>query len=341
MDAKDLHKTANELLTPGKGILAADESNSTAGERLASAGLDENTPENRRRYRNLFLNTDSIEDYLSGVILFTETLTQVTDDGVPFPKTLENKGILPGVKVDLGKVDFNGFPGEKITEGLDGLAKRLKTYRKQGARFTKWRAVFQISEDTPTPECIHTNAIKLARYARIAQDEGFVPIIEPEVLYAGGPADHSFQKAEEVTRHVLERVCYQLERYRVDLAGAVIKSSMVLPGKESGQDVSDKEVGQATARVLKEALSPDLAGVVFLSGGQEPAEATAHLNAIAKREPLPFEIAFSYGRAIQGPALDIWQGKEENVEKAREVLIDRLKANTAADKAQLDQYKNE
>ncbi len=330
---KDLRQTAQDLVAPGKGILAADESNSTAGDRLSDIGV-ENTPENRRRYRNLFLNTEGIEEYLNGVILFTETLEQKSDDGKKFPQLLLDKGIMPGVKVDLGKVDFNGFPGEKITEGIDGLAKRLQEYKPSGAKFTKWRAVFSISEDTPTPECIHTNAILLARYARIAQDEGYVPIVEPEVLYDG---DHSFDAAEEVTANVLSEVCYQMRRYRVDCQAAVIKSSMVLPGKNSGETASDKEVAERTARVLKQNVSDQIAGVVFLSGGQEPDEATRHLNAISHEEPLPFEIAFSYGRALQGPPLEKWNGEPENVEAAREEFIKRLKMNTAADRGELSE----
>lgn len=334
---KNLRQTAQDLVAPGKGILAADESNSTAGDRLSDIGV-ENTSENRRRYRNLFLNTDGIEEYLNGVILFTETLDQTTDDGKRFPQLLRDKGVMPGVKVDLGKVDFNGFPGEKITEGIDGLAKRLKKYKSSGATFTKWRAVFSISDNTPTPECIHLNAILLARYARIAQDEGYVPIVEPEVLYDGG---HSFDQAGEVTAEVLSEVCYQLQRFRVDCQATVIKSSMVLPGKDSEESVSDEAVAKRTAKVLKENLSDQIAGVVFLSGGQEPDEATRHLNAISHEEPLPFEIAFSYGRALQGPPLDRWGGNPENVSSAREEFIKRLRLNTAADRGELSEVKEE
>lgn len=329
----DLKQTAQDLVAPGKGILAADESNSTAGDRLRAIGV-ENTPENRRRYRNLFLNTEGIEEYLNGVILFTETLDQESDDGVRFPELLLNKNIMPGVKVDLGKHDLPGFPGEKITQGLDGLADRLEKYKDSGAKFTKWRAVFSVSEDTPTPEVVHVNAINLARYAAQAQAAGYVPIIEPEVLYSG---DHSFDAAEEVTANVLSEVCYQLERFRVDFQAAVIKSSMVLPGKDSGENPTDEEVAKRTARVLRENVSDQIAGVVFLSGGQEPDEATRHLNAIAHEEPLPFEIAFSYGRALQGPPLDAWGGDPGNVSDAREEFIERLQRNTAADRGELSQ----
>jgi len=330
--SNNLHKTAKKLVHQGKGILAADESNSTAGDRLADCGL-ENTVENRRRYRNFLLNAEGIAQYLNGVILFTETLNQKSDDGVMFPQLLNDKGVMPGVKVDLGKVDFNGFPGEKITEGIDGLSKRLQKYKSSGAKFTKWRAVFTISSDTPTPECIHTNAVNLARYARIAQDEGYVPVVEPEVLHEG---EHGIEDCQEATARVLSEVSYQLDRYRVDCGSTVIKTNMILPGKSSDQDISDEEIATKTVNVLRENLPEDIAGVVFLSGGQKAKPATEHLNAIArKEESLPFDITFSYGRAIQQPALRAWQGKEENLPQAREKLIDRLKANTQADLGQL------
>lgn len=330
---KNLRDIAQKLTAPGKGILAADESNSTAGKRLSAVGLD-NTAENRRRYRNLFLNTDGIGEYLSGVILFTETLEQESDDGVLFPKLLQDKGVMSGVKVDLGTVPLAGFENEVVTEGLDGLGDRLDSYKDSGAKFTKWRAVIRISEHTPTPEAIHANAITLARYAKIAQAHGYVPIIEPEVIYAG---DHSFEQATEVTERVLSEVSYQMDRYRVDCEAAIIKSSMVLPGKDSGEDVSDKVVARETVRVLKESLPCDLAGVVFLSGGQGPDEATRHLNEIAKLEdPLPFELAFSYARAIQQPVLDVWVGDDDKLAEAREEFIRRLKENTVADRGELD-----
>jgi len=323
----NLRDTAKYLMTQGKGILAADESNSTAGKRLATVGL-ENTVENRRRYRELFLNTDNIELYLSGVILYTETLNQESDEGILFSELLKNKGVIPGIKVDLGTVPLSGFDGEVVTEGLDGLGERLESYRDSGAGFTKWRAVITIGEDIPTPEVIHVNAITLARYAKIAQEHGYVPIVEPEVIYAG---DHSFKRSSEVTEKVLKEVCYQMDRFRVDCQAAIIKSSMVLPGKDSREEVDDKSIAKETVRVLKSAISPDMAGVVFLSGGQEPDEATRHLNEIAKQEPLPFQLAFSYARAIQQPVLDVWAGKDANISAAREEFIKRLENNTQAD----------
>lgn len=327
----ELRDIAAQLVTPGKGILAADESNSTAGTRLETVSL-ENTPENRRRYRNLFLNTEGIGEYLSGVILYTETLEQESDDGTLFPKLLDEKGIIPGVKVDLGTVQLPGFHDEVMTEGLDGLGDRLESYKHSGAKFTKWRAVIRIGEDIPTPEAIHTNAIDLARYAKIAQEHNYVPIVEPEVIYAG---DHSFARATKVTEDVLSEVCYQMDRFRVDCQAAIVKTSMALPGKDSGEGVGDKEIAVETVRILKSAISPDMAGVVFLSGGQEPDEATRHLNEIAKLEPLPFELAFSYARAIQQPVLDVWAGDDSNLSAAREEFIARLEANTQADQGTL------
>lgn len=331
MDISKLREVAQKLVAPNKGILAADESNSTAGKRLALVDL-ENTPENRRRYRDLFLSTEGIGEYLNGVILFTETLNQKSDSGQLFPKLLEEKDVIPGVKVDLSTVPMAGFPDEVVTEGLDGLKERLEKYKDSGAKFTKWRAVIRIGESIPTPENIHTNAITLARYGRIAQECGYVPIIEPEVLYDG---DHSFNEAAEVTARVLSTVCYQMSRFRVDCEAAIIKSSMVLPGKDSDEEVSDEQIAQETVRVLRESIPEEMAGVAFLSGGQKPDEAAYHLNEIAKLESLPFEITFSYARALQKPPLKIWDGEEENVSAAREEFINRLKMNTHANAGEL------
>lgn len=322
-----LQKTASRMMQKGKGILAADESNGTAGKRLTSIDV-ENTEENRRLYRELFLGAKGIEQYLSGVILYDETLRQKNNDGVPYAEHLENLGIVPGIKVDMGAKDFPGFPGEKITEGLDGLRERLQEYYKLGARFAKWRAVITIGDGIPTAECIHTNAVTLARYARLCQEEGIVPMVEPEVLFEG---NHSIEKAEEVTRNTVSEVFYQAKRYRADLKGMILKTSMVLAGNKHGEQSSAEEVGKATVRMLKESVPEEVPGVVFLSGGQEPVPATEHLDAIADHEPLPWELAFSYARAIQGPALEIWKGKEENLEEARKEFFKRLQMNVAAD----------
>lgn len=331
MNIEELQKIAKQMVAPGKGILAADESESTAGKRLDSVGA-ENTEEMRRQYRDLFLSAEGIEDYLSGVILHDETMRQAANDGTPFIELLQKKGIIPGIKVDGSTIDMPGFPGEKISAGLDGLRERLKEYYAMGARFTKWRAVITIGDGIPTEECIHTNAMLLALYARTVQEEGMVPMVEPEVLLTG---THSLEKAEEVTTKTVSHLMYELERMRVDLSGVILKTSMVVDGGDDGITSSNEEVAEATVRMLKTACPDNLGGVVFLSGGQNPDEATEHLNAIAQKEPLPWELAFSYARAIQGPALEVWQGKEENVAAAREAFMDRLKANKEADAGEL------
>ncbi|MEX1027633.1 MAG: class I fructose-bisphosphate aldolase [Candidatus Paceibacterota bacterium] len=334
MDIAPLQRVAQQMVEDPKGILAADESTSTAGKRLRSVGL-ENSEENRRLYRQLFLDTEGIENYLNGVILYTETMRQRDENGELFPKLLEKKGILSGVKLDEGTVPFPGFPGEEVTEGLDGLPARVGDYVAMGATFAKWRDVIHIGNDIPTPECIHTNAIILARYARICQEGGLVPMVEPEVLLKG---DHSIERAEEVTTRVLAELFYQLARYRVDLSAVILKTSMVLPGEDHGSPADAQTVADATVRVLKATVPSDVPGVVFLSGGQEPEEATANLNAIAKQEPLSWGITFSYARALQGPALEVWNGKKENVEPARAVFLERLRLNIEADKGE---YKGE
>ncbi len=346
MDIAPLRQTAKQMTAQGKGILAADESNSTAGKRLRAVGV-ENSEESRRRYRQLFLDTEGIEEYLAGVILHTETMRQRDARGELFPELLKSKGILPGVKLDLGTVPFPGFPGEEVTEGLDGLPARVGNFVAMGAKFAKWRNVIHIGETCsagstdpsqtssgqaiPTPECIHTNAIILARYARICQEGGLVPIVEPEVLLRGS---HSIERAGEVTEWVLSHLFYELERYRADLSAVILKTSMVVPGEDHPKQAEAKTVAEATTRVLKAAVPNEVPGVVFLSGGQSAREATANLNAIAKREPLPWEIAFSYARALQGPALKVWRGRPENLEPARRVFLERLRLNTAADRGE-------
>jgi len=335
MDTVLLQDIARQMVKDPKGILAADESNSSAGKHLRSVGA-KNTPEMRRQYRELFLGTDGIENYLNGVILFTESMRQKDSNGELFPDLLKRKGIIPGVKLDLGTVAFPGFDGEKVTEGLDGLPQRVGDYYAMGARFAKWRNVIYISNEDemsglPTPECIHTNAIILARYARICQDGGLVPIVEPEVLLKG---NHSIERSEEVTTWILSELFYQLRRYRADVSAIILKTSMVLPGVDYDRQADSSEVADATVRTLKNTVPEDVPGVVFLSGGQEPVEATANLNAIAKREPLPWGVTFSYARAIQQPSLKVWQGKPENSTPARTVFLERLKRNVEADKGE-------
>lgn len=326
----ELHKTTELLMAKGKGILAADESNTTAAKRLTSVGV-EDSEENRRLYRNLFLTTPGIEDYISGVILYKETLNQKNNEGVFFTESLNAKGIVPGIKVDGGAIDMPGFTGEKITEGLDGLGERVKEYYKAGARFAKWRAVITIGDGIPTPECIHANAIILALYSKICQEEGLVPIVEPEVLLSG---KHTIDRSEEVTTNVVSQVFYQAKRYKVDLSAMILKTSMVLPGSEN-EKVTKERVGEATVRMLKNSVPEEVPGVVFLSGGQSPEDATYNLDAIADLEPLPWEIAFSYARALQGPSLEIWRGKEENVKAAQDKFIERLKESKKADLGKL------
>lgn len=339
MDTNILKLTVAELMSDGKGLLALDESIASATKRLASIGVD-STEENRRLFRELFIGTLGVEKYVTGMILFDETVWQADSRGVPFPKVLERHGVLTGVKVDTGLVPFAGFPGESVTEGLDGLRERLVTYRKAGARFLKWRAAFTIDEGQalPTDVCIRTNATILARYARIAQEEGLVPIVEPEVVRAG---THTIATAQAVTQRVLYALFQEVATQRVYLPGLILKTSMAIAGdastqaKEGWQKVVP-DVAHATCAMLLATVPDEVGGVVFLSGGQEPAEATANLDAIAEREPLPWPIAFSYARAIQEPVLELWKGDEHNVSVAREEFIRRLELNAQADQGTYD-----
>lgn len=329
IDTKILEETGGKLLEKGKGIFAADESNGTADKRLEEYGI-KTGPEMRRKFRDIFLNAKGNEEYISGVIMYDETFWQKSPSGKSFVEILEEKGIVPGIKVDLGAKDFPGFIEEKLTIGLDDLPERAKRYFDAGARFAKWRAVIKIDEDLglPTNEAIEANADSLGRYARIVQEAGLVPIIEPEVLLEGG---HSIETCEEVTTRVLEAVFDKMVEYRVYIPGLILKTSMVISGNQSPEENSVKEVSEATVRVLKKTVPENIIGIVFLSGGQTAVEATAHLDAIAEMEPLPWEIAFSYSRALQIPSLRIWQGKDENVESARKEFIKRLRLNHLAD----------
>ncbi len=315
-----------EMLPAGKGLLAADESTKSVGKRLDPISV-ESTPENRRRFRELFLGAPGAEQYLSGVILVDETIRQSSSDGVPFPKLLADRGIVPGIKVDAGSKPMPGFPDEEITEGLDGLADRLKVYAALGARFAKWRAVIRIGKGIPTEACINENALLLALYAGRCQEAGIVPMVEPEVLIDG---DHPIDVAERVTTQVLTTLIVTLKANHIDLAGTVVKTSMVIPGKASGSAATPDQVADATVRCLRAAIPEGVGGVVFLSGGQTPEQATLNLNAIAKHGPFPWPLTFCYARALQYPATEIWAGKDENLPKAREAFIERLKANAAA-----------
>ncbi|MES1944142.1 fructose-bisphosphate aldolase class I [Salinisphaera sp. PC39] len=318
--------TANELVAPGKGILAADESTGTIKKRLASIDV-ESTEENRRAYRNLLFTTPGVEDFISGVILFEETLFQKADDGTPFPDLLAAKGIVPGIKVDKGAKPLAGFEGEKVTEGLDGLRERLADYREAGARFAKWRAVIDIGEHIPSDNCIDVNAHALARYAALCQEAGIVPIVEPEVLMDGA---HSIERCEAVTARVLARVFAELDAQGVLFEGMLLKPNMVIAGKECPQQAGVAQVAEATLRCLKRYVPAAVPGIVFLSGGQSDEVATAHLDAMNRIGGAPWRLSFSYGRALQAPALKAWSGKPDNVPAAQEAYFKRAKCNGAA-----------
>lgn len=322
-----LYETVAAMMAPGKGILAADESDATAGKRLAMVHLP-NEPENRQDFRELLFAAPGVEEYLSGVIMYDSSIKNFTDDGVPFPDVLIAKGIVPGIKVDLGTVDLHGFKGEVVSQGLDGLAERFKEYYDLGARFAKWRAVITIDEDElPTDASITMNSIMLARYAQLAQAAGIVPMVEPEVIYAG---DHSIQKAELVTTRTLQIMFQTLMTYRVDLEGLILKSSMVLAGDMHPDQSTPEEVANATLRTFHMSVPHEVGGIVFLSGGQTPKRATENLNAIAKLGEQPWPITYSYSRAIEEPVLMAWQGKPENIPEAQKMLLHVCKMNSLA-----------
>ncbi|MEX0909847.1 MAG: class I fructose-bisphosphate aldolase [Candidatus Paceibacterota bacterium] len=327
MNKEALIQTARHLVQKGKGILAADESNSTADKRLKAVGVESNE-EMRRQYRELLLMTPEIENYISGVILYEETLGQRNFHNELFIDSLERRGIVPGIKVDAGSIPLAGFPDEEVTEGLDELAARVSRYYELGARFAKWRAVIRIGVDTPTPDGVRANAHVLARYSRICQEGGLVPIVEPEVLITGA---HSIDRCETVLTETTRILFDELRRYRVELQAVILKSSMVLPGDESGVPMDPKEVAWRTVRALRASVPAEVPGVVFLSGGQTPEEATLNLNEMAHLEPLPFEIAFSYARALQGPALEEWRGLGENWDSAQAVFLKRVQDTVRAD----------
>jgi fructose-bisphosphate aldolase, class I len=328
MDSEKLHETAKALVAEGKGILAADESSGTIKKRFDAIGV-ESTEENRRAYRDLLFTTDGAGDYISGVILFDETIRQATEDGTPFPQVLERQGIIPGIKVDKGAKPLALAEGETITDGLDGLRERLDEYRELGARFTKWRAVLSIKgEQVPSDYAIWANAHALARYAALSQEAGLVPIVEPEVLMDG---DHTIDRSYSVTSRTLQAVFTELYDQRVDFEGMLLKPNMVLPGYESPQQVSHEEIAHHTIRCFKRTVPPAVPGVVFLSGGQTDEDATARLNAMnALGEKLPWQLSFSYGRALQAAAQKAWSGKAENVDAAKRALYHRAKMNSAA-----------
>lgn len=322
-------------MTPGKGILAADQSVKTMNKQLEAIGATGDA-ETRRKYRQLLFTTPGIEKYVNGIILFDATIRNQTDDGHPFVDHLLAKGIIPIIKVDKSTVPFDGFPNERITEGLDGLHSRLDEYYKMGARAAKWRAVITISEDTPTLDAIKFNCLLLARYARLCQEVGLVPIVEPEVLYSG---DHTIEKAEEVTALTLRTLFTILAQYRVDLRAVILKTSMVLAGDKHTPQSTAGEVAEATLRTLDASVPSMVPGIVFLSGGQSPEQVTTNFNAITKLEKesggLPWELAFSFSRGIEKPVQETWRGQPENVEIAQKKLIEVLEKNCKADKGEL------
>lgn len=327
MDSNKLRSVAAAIVSNGKGVLAADESTPTIKKRLDSINVESTEP-TRRRYRELLFTTEGIESYIGGVILFDETIRQSTIDGVPFAQVLSERGIVPGIKVDKGAKALAQYPGEKVTEGLDGLRDRLIEYRELGAGFAKWRAVIQIDEhDIPSPFGIRANAHALARYAALCQEQDLVPIVEPEVLMDGA---HGIERCEEVTSQVLEAVFTELDLHRVLFEGMLLKSNMVIAGKKCDRQNSPEEVAEATIRCLSRYVPAAVPGIVFLSGGQSAEVATANLNAMNAIGKHPWEVSFSYGRALQAPVLAAWQGKEANVAAAQKALLKRSRLNSLA-----------
>jgi fructose-bisphosphate aldolase class I len=326
MTAQDLAAVARAMVAPGKGILAADESFPTIQKRFTSINL-ESTEENRRTYREMLFTAPGFAESISGVILFDETLRQSTRAGVPFARCLTEQGAIPGIKVDAGAKPLAGAPGETITEGLDGLRKRLEEYGSLGARFAKWRAVIDIADGIPSAYAIHVNAHALARYAALCQESGIVPIVEPEVLMDGA---HTLARCAEVTGRVLDETFAQLRLQRVDLTGMVLKPNMVISGKKCPNRAGVQEVAAATVRCLRDHVPASVPGIAFLSGGQSSAEATAHLSAMNAMGPYPWELSFSYGRALQEEALKAWGGKVAQFKAGQSAFIRRARLNGLA-----------
>ena len=327
MSIEDLEEIAQAMVAPGKGIIAIDESNNTIKKRFDGVGI-ECTEENRRAYRELLLTTPKLSDYISGAILYDETLRQSTKAGVPFTKVMMDAGILPGIKVDKGPVPLAGFPGDVVTEGLDGLRDRLKEYAKLGAKFAKWRAVISISEDSPSGTCIEANCHALARYAALCQEAGIVPMVEPEILIDG---THDLDICYEVTEATLRSLFGALYEQNVMLEGTILKASMVISGKSCPEQADIEDVAEATLRCLKSTVPATIPGIVFLSGGQSDEAATAHLNAMNQMGSKPWPLSFSYGRAMQTAALQIWsKDLAGNVRKAQDTVFARARDNGLA-----------
>jgi fructose-bisphosphate aldolase class I len=326
MSKQELETVAQSMVATGKGILAADESMGTIKRRFDSIKIESNE-NNRRAYREMLFTTKGIEEAISGVILFDETIRTSASDGTPFPQLLAKKGIIPGIKVDKGTVDIPGFPGELVTEGLDGLRARVKEYYELGARFAKWRAVINIGQGIPTYTCLEANAHALARYAALCQEGGLVPIVEPEVLLDGS---HTVERCQEVTEQTLKVTFTTLFLHRVHLEGMILKPSMVVSGKDCPHQAGVEEVAERTIRCLKRTVPGAVPGIAFLSGGQSAERATAHLNAMNAIGTHPWEVSFSYARALQDPALKAWKGESSKVATAQKIFYHRAKCNSAA-----------
>ena len=330
MDKAKLESIAKKIMTPGCGILAADESTGTIKKRFDSIGV-ESTPETRNGYREMLFRTPGFGEHVSGVILFDEQLRADGSDGTPLRQIIEDAGSVPGIKVDKGAKDLAGAPGEKVAEGLDGLRERFAEYAELGAGFAKWRAVIDIADGIPTQYCIDTNVHALARYAALSQEAGIVPIVEPEVLMDGA---HDIDRCFEVTEAVLNALYDELFAQRIFLEGSLLKPNMVIAGKRSPKQASAEEVAGKTVQCLKRAVPAAVTGIVFLSGGQSEEEATAHLNAMNASHDLPWPLSFSYGRALQQAALQAWQGKDENWAAAQRAFAHRAKMNGLAAKGE-------
>ena len=327
MSIDQLAAIAQAMVAPGKGIIAIDESTATIKKRFDSVGID-CTEENRRAYREMLLTTPKLGEHISGAILYDETLRQKTKSGVPFTKVMMDNGILPGIKVDMGAKPLAGFPGELVTEGLDGLRERLKEYAQLGAKFAKWRAVITIGEDAPSGTCIEANCHALARYAALCQEAGIVPMVEPEVLMDG---EHDIDTCYEITEVTLRSLFGALYEHNVMLEGTILKASMVVSGKDAPEQASVDEVAEMTLRCLKSSVPATLPGIVFLSGGQSDEDATAHLDAMNRLGPKPWPLSFSYGRAMQSAALKLWsKDLAGNVGVAQETVVARARDNGLA-----------
>jgi fructose-bisphosphate aldolase class I len=326
MSKQELETVAQAMVAKGKGILAADESMGTIKRRFDSIKIESNE-NSRRAYREMLFTTKGLEEAISGVILFDETLRTAASDGTPFSQVLSKKGIIPGIKVDKGPIEIPGFPGETVTEGLDGLRGRVKEYKDLGAKFAKWRAVITIGAGIPTYTCLEANAHALARYAALCQEGGIVPIVEPEVLLDG---DHSIERCQEVTEQTLKVTFTALFLHRVDLEGMILKPSMVVSGKDNPRQAGVDEVAERTLRCLKRTVPGAVPGIAFLSGGQSAVSATEHLNAMNTLGPHPWQVSFSYARALQDPALKAWKGEAGNVAAAQRIFYHRAKMNSAA-----------